>query len=577
MDGISPHIKDMLDMLRKIYLEDAERISARIESYKREYLIPLRSGVSKNELPDLEDLAEKYRDINSNPPQMVRIASIFDERTMEFIWRPQDIAIILGHDVSTTIRNLKILEGTEWLDRLKAVRLKHGGGQQRASYRYNEKIFPLLLSMYAHIYIKTRIVTPRNGQRLPPDEESAVWAYWDKICKTENPSGASAGITEGSGSLLYTDIVPPDGEDEERNLRSVIKDCAKMILDHKALSLALAFLANCADLFQNRSAFLFYLLPLLLLPILIYILKRLVSPLVDEERNKLTALCTYLLIALIVWAVIFTGRAINGDMSSSALRSMVERISSKMEEIEKRQESTAEKLKTLDARVEKNSEHQRRAEGDLKKLNTEIEKAAEARHQWEEGIVKRADDRIKEARTFVRQSLEDDMTVRSEDFERMLSLCNDSIGEIDKSCNPQTAAELMLARADIFMLYGMADQEAPFIKVEMARNSLLEVTRLKGASNAQLAETYTSLGETYIFEGDRRSTREMARKAEDSYRNASKYINEASPFIKDSYYRGLGTLCTIKSEMLQAGNRQAQEEKGSLKKHLNTSGKLMNA
>lgn len=538
---LSERLKNMLDMLWQDYQCDLIRIARRAEKFKQDYLLPKIMG--DGSIPDINEIKRYFQSQQSDPPQLSRIAVQHD---LEYIWSQRDIGIVMDRDIANISRNIRAIEKSKSTDRLNACRKLCYLNDTARMYLYTDEIFLLLVSHYAHEYISTRIITRRHGQNTSPEIAAAIWAYWEELCRqndnvslrsyleqNENPSHGLFLSPDIGLDFYFSDIADGSNKDvsKEHTKTSVFVECGKMLLDNKVMAAAVALAVGFADIYRKTGNFVFYALIIIILPTLLYFVYKLhkletehASPQKkhDMQRDKYMKYAACLMIAVLAWGVSFSGRVLNGDLSQSAASGLFNKIYSKVETVEKKQENTEKVVMELQDKLQKQDEQ----------------------------IITLAAERTHEAREFAVNIMEDNKNRESAEFERIINYCEESLTHLDKELTLQRA-DLLLAVSDVYVLWGLHFPDTALSKYEAARNALIEVIEIDGwLPPEQKLEAYVSLGQSYILEGDIRNKKEMLTKAIECYEKAADYVGQADSEMKANYYSGLGDLKTVQFEIL---------------------------
>lgn len=555
--------KKEIDVMLEKYLSDAVLISKRID-----FLIENNLGQRSKGLPPLEDLYDLEQTLMSTmeSPVLTRLTTPSDEGN-PYIWGQREIGIVLGRDQSTASRTLKKMAASGWRSQLDAVRKEISNGV----YLYTVEVFDVILDFYTQRYIKTRIVEPRAGNKMSNAEEEAVWQYWrtlrkeipswsehaDKKKKEEEllklqkltaeqnqspPQGQKYRIpnvrrpylTADRFSLVFADedLEPIEKDplasldmNPEITFKSIISDCATMIIDNKGLSLTMGLAVGIIDIYKKTGEYIFYALIIILIPALFYLFGRLKSALPPLERARLSKFTACFLIAIAAWCLAFGARVVNGNLSQSAFPA--EKLNAKIRQLDKNQKATQRQVDNLDKSVSSLEKKEKEQIETIKLL---------------------AAQRAEEAKKFVRSVMKDSKKIDGQEFQRIITACENSIASLDFKQHVQRAS-LYIAIADVYLLWGIQNRSVALSKFEAARTFLNNVINTPGyIMEEQLALAYMGLGDSYLLEADIRSKSEMLEKAMIAYEKVNTDILSAKD--KSVYYSNRGQAKAATAELL---------------------------
>ncbi len=314
------------------------------------------------------------------------------------------------------------------------------------------------------------------------------------------------------------------------------------MLDNKALSIGLVLAVNFTDIFHKTGRHVYYTLFFVLCPALCFLTHKLTSPLDAEQRKKFTKFCGVVMIAVAAWALSFTGRLINGDLSKSALSDSAGGITAALNSILASQQSADKKLDKIDTALNAGLEASRE------------KTAAQAR------------EKIKDARKFAKAISEDGINHTPAEYEKIIANCEESLDRLN-ALEPlddelyTLIADLHLVTADIYQLWAPRVLSFSLSRYESAIGHLEKVADIREhIPDDRLAEAYVSIGSLYILEGDTRQKSKMLEKADKYFRMASRILEGTSPSLQIIYYSSFGSLRAAQSENLPPGERAAKEK-----------------
>lgn len=572
--------KKEIDMMLEKYLADAVLISKRIDHLIENNFLQRSKGQPPSE--DLDNI-ENVLTSKIGTPALTRltVADVTEENP--YVWGQKEIGMVLGRDQSTASRTLKKMAALGWEKQLDAVRKEVSNGV----YLYTVKIFDVILDFYTQRYIKTRIVEPRAGNKMPVAEEEAVWQYWETLRKeipswsehadkkkkeekTQEKLLASQKTEEAAANnisqptqgtyrvpkvsrpylkknkfsiIFFTDEEDGDTKDplisaepiicEEITFKSIISDCATTIIDNKGMSLIMGLAVGITDFYNKTGEYIFYALLIILIPALFYLFGRLKSNLPSLERAQLSKFMAYFLIATLAWCIAFGARVVNGNLSQSAFPAAYEKLNAKIRQLDKKQKATQKQVDKLDKSV------------------SSLEKKEKGQA---EAIKLLAAQRAEDAKKFVRSVRKDSKRIDEPEFQRIITACEDSIASLDSKMYVQKA-NLYIAAADVYLLWGIQNRSVALSKFETARNFLNNVIPPQGyITEEQLALAYMGLGDSYLLEADIRSKSEMLEKAMAAYEKVNTDILSAKD--KSVYYSNRGQVKTAASELLGVADKK---------------------
>lgn len=562
-------IKASLEKIFCSYNQDKVRIRERMNLFLQ------YNSIKGNTLTKIEAMMQ---DPSTHPPVLMRItaslgllhddsASVGDdpeEQTRpeephpprDRLWSVREIAIVLQRERTTMHYNIRCIEANPaYKDRLESLRIDRPTRKDYDKYLYKKEVFDLLLDYFSRQCITRRVIRARYGSE-PQDPDSiraihAIWKYWNtlitnsarsQLLKAEAPTSDLSYMDDGCNSIIYTKdddknfLIPQDSLSEADlpkqlpkinsseipvRIKMLLKDCLSIICTNKFLSAAAAMLVNLADLNGNDIRA-FYIVPAIIAPVIVIMFYKARGEADTSKRKKYTTYLAYGLVAAVVWGFSFSGRALNGDLSKSALPDMAQKI----EMLTKRQDETAADVARISAKI-----------GELEE---EAEIRAEVRKANVTGF-------IIEAKAFIARASEDMSGIDPYDYERMIEGCTKMLDTMPPGM-PEERARLLIAQGDLYQLWGMTDAGTAYSKYENAAAALVRASKIEDISDDSYTSIYAGLGNLYVMMGDLKSNEKNIRLAEEAYCEAGKYVDKASDTTKLTYYIGLGAFLTARTE-----------------------------
>ena len=521
-------IKEKLNQVFSTYQSDASKIRERVQNYRSQ----LHSAVPREEIKESMLLPE------SQPPVLMRFA-VSDGTDGTYIWKVPDIAIVLERHRSKINSNIaEIAKDERYKDKIKTLRVEAELPNKIRYYLYKEEIFDLILDHYARQYIKERIITPRRGKPLPEDVKNAVWEYWDTLCNGDYiPNDAASdnrlGITSAAaddthGSLIF------DSEEIPVKLRKILSECFDALCSNKLMSAAVILVVNFTDI-SKKSIWLYYLLPLFILPAMCAMFYFAKYERDSAKRQRCTSYLAYTFIAALMWGVSFTGRVFNDDLSKSAVPDVVQQI----QMLTQRQEETAKNVEKISAKVETLAEKSESRNADLRNRASEL---------------------ISDTQQFISRASSDMSGIDTYDYERMIDDCK-NISAILPADMADEKAVILLAESDIYQLWGLTDAQTAYSKYENAIDILQKASQINGISKARIAAIYTNMGIIYTQMGDLKNRTVNLQASMESFNAADEYVENSDVKTQTAYYIGRGSLLTAMTEI---GNYNTDTERDML-------------
>ena len=530
-------IKHRLDKLFHTYKNDKEKIRERIGIY-RQYVA---AGVSRKAIKGMMTSPD------SQPPVLMRITATENTDTNGYTWTIPDIAVVLERHRNTVFLNINAMSEDEaYRSRLNGIRIESISPYKTKLYKYTEEIFNLLLDFYARQYIKERIIRPRHGAPMSCDREDAVWKYWEHLNSMLDYNELEVlsmlqNTAAATGSLVFEVSEIPV------KLKKLLKDCVGVICSNKLLSATTALLVNFTDL-QGKNIRAFYILPMVIVPMIVIMFIRARSEADSIRRKKYTSYLAYAMIAAVVWVFSFTGRALNGNLSESAIPDMVQKI----ERLAVQQQETAKDVAQIHTQIDK--------------LEGKAEERAAVRRD-------RVIEFIDEARDFIDKASGDMSGIDAYDYEKMIAGCT-SMRDTMPLDMPEERARLFIAESDIYQLWGMTDERTAYSKFGNAVSALKKASEIQNISKDSLTNIYAGMGIIYTQMGDLKSREENLSLAEAAFAKAGKYVDEADNSTKITYYIGNGSFLTAQTEAVRQDTDAALNQLNQAKESFKTAEKL---
>ncbi len=589
MDGsyiLPDSVKASLEKICNSYKEDKVRIRERIGLF-------LQYNSIKN--LTLGQIKKIMQDPATHPPVLMRIAAPLGpvhkaptsedisleetkpqepKNSKDRLWSVTEIAIVLQRDRTTMHYNINLMEANPvYRDRLRSVKIESKKGYN--NYLYTDEVFDLLLDCFSRQCITRRIIVAKYGEE-PQDTGSicaihAIWEYWNDLItdtgessflRVKPPTKDLSYMDDRCNSLIYTkeanekgysipsyilseaDVpksLPKIGSSEiPVQIKMLLKDCISIICTNKFLSAAAALLVNLADL-KGNDIRAFYIVPAIVAPTIVVMFYKARGEADVTKRKRYTSYLAYGLIAAVVWGFSFSGRALNGDLSESALPDMAQKI----ERLAKQQDETAADVARISAKI------------------GEFEEKAEVRTEARKANVTGF---IAEAQSFITRASEDMSGIDSYDYERMIEGCTKMLDTMPLGM-PEERARLLIAQGDLYQLWGMTDAGTAYSKYENAVSALVRASEVENISDDAYTVIYAGLGNLYVMMGDLKSSEKNVKLAEEAYAEAEKYVDGASDSAKILYYIGLGSFLTAHTE---TGRLTDEETRKSLEQSIET-------
>ena len=130
---------------------------------------------------------------------------------------------------------------------------------------------------------------------------------------------------------------------------------------------------------------------------------------------------------------------------------------------------------------------------------------------------------------------------------------------------PEEQARLLIAQGDLYQLWGMTDSKTAYSKYENAVAALTKASKIKNISDSAYMTVYAGLGNMYVMMGDLKSRDKNVKLAEEAYAEAEKHADGADDAAKITYYIGLGSFLTARTE---TGKLSPEETRKSLEQSL---------
>ena len=596
MDGFESYIlpngiKASLDKIFNSYNQDKVRIRERIDLF----LKYRHAGYS------LQKIQTLMMDPSTNPPILMRISmslglghklgavsedkdpedpGINENRNVR-LWTISEIAIVLQRHRTTTHYNFSGMEDSPaYKDKLESIRTeilrrkKKDSDETVLEYGYTEEVFDLLLDYFSRQCVARRVIAPNyeTEPQAPYNKHAvhAIWEYWNSLITTPDnfsfqkvkpPTRDLSFMDEGCNSLIYTKEADEDdltalpqnilsGAELPKQLPSInaseipvrikrlLKDCISIVCTNKFLSAAAALLVNLADL-KGNDIRAFYIVPAIIAPAIVVMFYKARGEADVTKRKKYTTYLAYGLVAAVVWGFSFSGRALNGDLSESALPDMAQKI----ERLAKQQDETAADVAKISAKI------------------GELEEKAEVRAEVRKSNVTGF---IADARVFINRASEDMSGIDPYDYERMIEGCTKMLDTMPLGM-PEERVQLLIAQGDLYQLWGMTDSKTAYSKYENAVAALTKASKIENISDSAYTTVYAGLGNLYVMIGDLKSRDKNVKLAEEAYAEAGKYTDGADDAAKITYYIGLGSFLTARTE---TGKLSPEETRKSLEQSL---------
>lgn len=576
---LSDGIMATLDKIFNSYKQDKARIRERIELY-------LQYSSAGYTLTEIERMMTNP---STRPPVLMRITMTLGLRhngmpenavnTGERLWSVSEVAIILQRHRTTTHYNISRMEAAPaYKDRLENVRTEVGTADEssdksKREYRYREEIFDLMLDYCSRQCVTRRVVVPKYGDN-PKDADSlhaidAIWKYWNSLITDSAKSSLPGAKTptkdlsfadEGCNSLVFSkeaddmDFIIPlnilseavlpnplprvNASEIPVRLKRLLIDCVSIIRTNKFISVASGLLVTLADL-RGNDIRVFYLVPAVIAPAIAAMFYKARGEADAGKRRKYTACLAYCLVAAAAWGFSFSGRALNGNLSESALPDIVH----KMESLTGQMEETKAQVTVITSEIE------------------EVKKRAEERTEVRKANVTEF---ITDVRAFIDRASEDMSGIGSYDYEAWIERCFKMLDTMPGDM-PEERVRILIAQGDLYQLWGMTDAGTAYSKYENAVSTYVKASKIKGISDDALTDIYAGLGNLYVIMGDKKSQDKNIKRAEEALNEARKYIDGADDETKISYYMFRGQLLTARTE---TGKMSPEATKKSLEESI---------